>query len=197
MYLCVTEITKATPSQANTNFSMPPQFKTQAADSATSTPDCWWLLTFFFFPQKSQSIVWTQLWCQPSCATSPLLLAWPAEDLMLQPHAGATNQPSCPLAVYHSSDVAHLLFPLSVFECYSLQGSKPDTRCDECSVVLPTADVHFTVLISCNQISFVMNKSKATIIIYFHLYLIHHTFFCKSLYRNQIIANVHQTLTQP
>lgn len=85
---------------------------------------------------------------------------WPAADLMPRPWCMQEPPISLPALLHYLGYVALPLFPLSVFERNPLQRSKPDTRWDECSVVFPTEAVQFALLISSDQISFVMNKSN-------------------------------------
>lgn len=111
-------------------------------------------------PQTSPSFVWNRLSCHVQLGYQSALWAWPAQTRCLIPGSPICKggHQSALLPCYINPTM--LLSP-QYLNKNSLQGSKPDTRCDEGSVVLPTAAAHFTLLISSYHISFVMNKSKS------------------------------------
>ena len=74
---------------------------------------------------------------------------------------GAAHQPSCPVPLTRPCSSLPRS-PLCIWINFP-EGEWTWHQVRWVFVVFPAADEHFTLLISCNQISFVMNKSRATI----------------------------------
>ena len=123
------------------------------------------LLYFLLFsPKGSLSCFWICLSrpaVPPVCSSPPADLIPPTRPPDPPPYQGAANQPSCPVpltprccSVPRSPLCIWINFPEGEWAWHQVRWV---------FVVLPAADAHFTLLISCNEISFVMNKSRATI----------------------------------